>query len=101
MNKRDAKEIAKTITNEQLAQMFDAAKNGIANWTKVSACNKGLSKGVAWNILAKNFDLEYNYHRIAKTNMVREFGDYLPEELKIAKVSKPKQEPPVHHDPEF
>ena len=53
MNRPDAKKIAQYITNEQLQKMFDNAKVGIKDWTKVSIVNKGLTKGVAWNILAK------------------------------------------------
>jgi hypothetical protein len=100
MNRKDAKEIAQKITNEQLQQMFDNAKKGIKDWTKVSNGNKGLSKGIAWNILARNFDVTKTYHILAKINMVREFGEFLPDELKIKKVKR-KFTPPVHHDPIF
>ena len=100
MNRKDAREIAQKITNEQLQQMFDNAKKGIKDWTKVSNNNKGFTKGVAWNILAKDFDLNYNYHILAKTNMVREFGEFLPDELKPKK-KKRQFSPPIHHDPIF
>jgi hypothetical protein len=100
MNRNDACKIAETITNKQLQQMFDNAKKGIKDWTKVSNGNKGLSKGIAWNILAKDFDIKYNYHILSKTNMIREFGEFLSDELKI-KREKRKFIPPIHHDPIF
>ena len=101
MNRQDARKIAETITNEQLQQMFDNAKTGIKDWTKVSDVNKGMTKGVGWNILARNFDINGDHHILAKTNMIREFGEYLPEELKPEKIIKEKSKHPVHHDPIF
>lgn len=101
MNKKDAKIIAETITNEQLEIMFNNAKNGIKDWTVVSNVNKGISKGVAWNVLARNFDVNHKYHLIGKYNMIREFGDYLPEELKPLKKIKEIHSNPVHQDPIF
>lgn len=103
MNKRDAKKIAETITNEELAEMLWNAKAGIKNWTKVSNCNKGLSKGVAWNVLARDFDVNKKHHILAKTNMVREFGEYLPDHLKPEKKNraKNKSEDIIHHSPDF
>lgn len=78
MNKRSARKIAETITNDQLLEMFNRAKEGITDWTKTSSVNKGMTKGAAWNILAKDFDVSAKHHILVKTNMVREFGDYLP-----------------------
>lgn len=100
MNRKDSRKIAETITNEQLKEMFNKAKDNITDWEKVSLVNKGMTKGVAWNILAKNFDINYDYHILAKTNMIREFGEYLPDILKIKKVVKPKIIP-THQNPIF
>lgn len=100
MNRPNAKKIAQNITNEQLQKMFDNAKIGIKDWTKVSIVNKGLTKGVAWNILAKDFDANLNHHIMAKINMIREFGEFLPEELNIKKIVK-KSQTPVHQNPQF
>ncbi|MCK9416585.1 hypothetical protein M0Q97_08020 [Candidatus Dojkabacteria bacterium] len=36
-----------------------------------------MTKGVSWNILAKDFDVNANHHILAKINMVREFGEFL------------------------
>ena len=103
MNKRYAKKIAQYVTNEQLQEMFNAAKVGVKDWTKVSSVNKGMTKGTSWNILAKDFDMKYTYHIISKTNMIREFGEFLPDEINMnqnIKEAKPKYIP-VHQDPQF
>jgi hypothetical protein len=101
MNKTDAKTIAKTITNEQLKQMFDAAKIGILDWKKPSSVNKGMTKGTSWNILAKGFDIKENYHLISKKNMIREFGDFLPSEIKPTPKTKQKASVMIHQEPDF
>lgn len=100
MNRHTAKNIAQTITNEQLKQMFDKAKANIKNWNVVSICNKGMSKGTAWNILTADFDVNNEYHILAKTNMVREFGEYLSEELTPIKKKKESYSY-VHQEPKF
>lgn len=101
INKKQVREIATKITNAQLKQMFDNAKVGIKNWTKVSICNKGCTIGTAWNILAKDFKIDYNYHILAKTNMVREFGKYLPDDIKPPKKENKTLKPLVHYNPIF
>lgn len=100
MNKTEAKKIAETITNEELGVMFENAKKGITDWSKVSNLNKGLSKGVAWNILASDFDVSKKYNNLVKNNMVREFGEFLPDYLKPTKKNKP-QINVVHQEPKF
>jgi hypothetical protein len=100
MNRNDARKIAETITGEQIQTMFNNAKNGIKDWTKVSSVNKGLTKGTAWNILAKEFNPNVEHHILAKTNMVREFGEFLPDELKPKK-EKIEYGLPTHQNPIF
>jgi hypothetical protein len=100
MNRNDARKIAESITNAQLLDMLNRAKKEIKDWTKVSSVNKGLTKGTSWNVLAKDFDVNHNYHIMAKTNMVREFGEFLPVEIKPKKKTK-KNTNPVHQDPIF
>ena len=100
MNRTDARKIAEIITNKQLKNMLDAAKFSIKDWTKVSIVNKGLTKGSSWNVLGRDFDITHNYHILGKINMIREFGEFLPDELKIKK-SKKVYPPPVHQDPIF
>jgi len=102
MNKKDSKIIAETITNEELLDMFNNAKENITDWTKVSSVNKGMTKGVSWNILAKDFDMNHKYHILAKTNMVREFGEFLPDQLKPQKINKQSSNNPlVYQEPKF
>lgn len=101
MNRIEAKKIAEKITNEELAEMFDNAKANITDWTKVSVVNKGMSKGSAWNILASDFDIETNYNILAKVNMVREFGEFLPNYLKPVKENKKININVVHQEPRF
>jgi len=101
MNKNDAKRLSETITNEQLKQMFDAAKIRVSDWRKPSVINKGITKGTAWNVLAKDFDVSFKYPLLSKKNMIREFGDFLPKELLKPKnkVSKPLNL--IHQEPKF
>jgi hypothetical protein len=73
--------------------MFDKASAGIKNWTKVSNVNISLTKGAAWNILANNFDVKKEHHILAKTNMIQEFGEFLPVELKPIKIKKQLPKP--------
>lgn len=97
MNKKDAKKIAETISNEEIKKMFDKAKSNIKDWTKVSKVNKGMTIGVSWNILAKDFNINHKYHVLAKTNMIREFGDYLSKDVKSNKEKKTKVNNKVFH----
>jgi hypothetical protein len=101
MNRTDAKKIAETITNEELGEMFTNAKANISDWTKVSNVNKGMSKGAAWNILASDFNIDMKYHNMARVNMVREFGEFLPNHLKPAKKTKTTSINVVHQEPRF
>jgi len=101
MNRKEARKIAEKITNEEIFDMFEEAKAKINDWTIRSANNIGLSKGTAWNILAKNFDITIKYHVLAKTNMISEFGDYLPEKLKPKRRKKMILKKPSHQDPIF
>lgn len=100
MNRYQARQIAENISNEDLLTMFKNAKENITDWKQVSVVNKGLSKGIAWNILAKNFDINHDYHILAKVNMIREFGKYLSDELKPEKKIK-KNIPVSHQEPDF
>lgn len=100
MKRSDARVLAETITNEQLVQMLNNAKEGMTDWTEVSSVNKSFTKGVAWNILGANFDPDIQHHILAKTNMIREFGEFLPEELKPKKKKKEKIVP-FHQEPKF
>jgi hypothetical protein len=102
MNRTDAKIIAETITYEQLVSMFDSAQVNVKDWKAVSAVNKGMTKGLSWNILKKGLVPNIITQKHAIKNMIWEFGDYLPESLKIKRVSKKKSALNVsHEDPVF
>lgn len=97
MNKSNAKTIAQVITFEQLQEMFTNAKNNITDWSKVSAVNKGMTKGTVWNLLYPALKPDIILHRSAIKNMIWEFGDHLPEELIPAREAKEKAEVKVTH----
>lgn len=82
MNRTRARKIAEIVTNEQLSEMLDNAKKGVKDWNVRSTVNKGMSKGAAWNILGAKFDIKTEHHVLGKANMIREFGDFLPEEIR-------------------
>lgn len=64
MNKKKAKIIAETISNENLQIMLNNTKDKIKDWTKISSVNKSLTKGTAWNILASDVDYTKLLHSI-------------------------------------
>ena len=97
MNKSDAKKIAETITFDQVEEMFNNAKANITNWEEVSAVNKGMTKGAAWNILKHGVKPEIVNQPLALKNMIWEFGDHLPENLKIKKIRKNKTQTGFFH----
>jgi len=102
MNKTNAKKIAETITFVQLQEMFNNAKENITDWTVTSAVNKQMSKGTAWNILFVSLKPETMTHPMAIKNMIWEFGDHLPEQLKIKKQTKVSRHVDVtHQEPNF
>ena len=88
MNKTNAKKIAETITFAQLQEMFNNARKNVNDWTEVSVVNKQMTKGTAWNILYPSLKPGIMIHAMAVKNMIWEFGDYLPDHLKIKKQSK-------------
>ena len=90
MNKTDSRKIAKTITHEQLSEMFEVAKKSIEDWGQISNVNPCLDKGAAWNILYPALNAGLTSRSTIAANMIWEFGDHLPEELKIKKPVKKK-----------
>ena len=83
MNRTTARTVAGKITNKEIKSMFDLAKEKIDDWAVVSVCDNRVSKGVAWNNFAKDFDVKVEYDIKEKTKYLREFGDYL--DYKIVK----------------
>lgn len=103
MQRHEAKQIAETVTIQDLRQMFLNAQNSIKDWTTASRVNKGLSLGVAFNILSQGIGdhtTADNIHILAKTNMIREFGEYLPGYEKPARKLKSTSKV-QHQDPVF
>lgn len=102
MNRNDAKRIAATITNDELAEMFQRAKAEIKDWRRPSNVNKGMTLGASWNVIAKNYDEKKDYPPNIKTIMVQEFGDFLPRYVKNRKGNQASDERPLtHQDPIF
>ena len=103
MNRAKAKELSETITNAQIKEMLEKAKIYIKDWTRVSDVNKGLTKGAAWNMFAKDFDENIDYPSCTKLNIIREFGNFLPSDLLYPRKDKKFHQPtpPVHQEPIF
>lgn len=104
MYKSKAKEISKDITNDEIKEMFDNAKHQITDWEEQSKINRNFTKGVAWNILASDFKTGYKYNPIVKLNMIREFGNYLPQDILDEYPSKNETQdlkPLYHQEPKF
>jgi hypothetical protein len=101
MNNKFAYELSRRITNEQIADMLEKAKTGVKDWTKASKANKGLSRGVHWNIFCKDFKVEKECSYILKYRMIQEYYEFLPTELQPPKKPKKLQKPPTHFDPIF
>ncbi len=101
MNKILAKKIAEKITNKELLEMLINAQNNITDWKEISKVNKCITKGTAWNILTKDFNINSILHILTKINMIREFGKYLSEEFKKLKNQIPLITTLRHEDPIF
>ena len=97
MRRSEAKTIAEKVTVDELKQMFINARKGIKEWEQVSRVNKGMTKGTTFNILSK-CGISDNTHILAKTNMVWEFGEWLPN-YKKEETKKKSEVKPVHQEP--
>lgn len=98
MNRSAARQIAENITAEQLKETLLNAKRGINDWMQVSRINKGMTKGAAFNILSAA-PIDDKMHIIAKTNIVREFGEFLPKQLLPTPKPKKEYKPSWHEEP--
>jgi len=99
MNRNEANKIAETISADDLIQMLVNAQNNIKDWTQVSTVNPIMTKGTAFNIFTKG-SISDKLHVMAKVNMLREFGEFLPNYEKQVK-SKRELPTPVHQEPIF
>lgn len=105
MNRAYAEIVVDTITNDQIKEMVINAKNTITDWKKPSVVNLSATIGTTWNILTPSIFKEFlllNMSRSHKVNLIREFGEYLPEDLK-PKIHKSKHSELelVHQEPIF
>jgi hypothetical protein len=102
MKRSDAKNIADIITDEQIKQMLNRAKEEVKDWTRPSKDNKGLSRGSHWNIICKGFENITTFSHIHKYRIIREYNEFLPDEIK-QKFTKKQViiQKPIHHDPIF
>lgn len=85
MTDKFAKELSNKITNAQIVDMLEKAKLCIKNWKKASRANKGLSRGVHWNMFCKDFKIENTYHPILKYRIIQEYNEFLPTNLQEPK----------------
>lgn len=104
MNRNEAKKIAETVSNKDLNEMFKNAQSSITDWKQVSRVNIGLSKGIAFNILSNGFGKEFDeskaIHILAKINMIREFGEFLPNYSKPIRKERTENST-SHQEPNF
>jgi hypothetical protein len=77
MNHVRAKRIADVVKNEEILQMLLKAQKHITGWEEPSKLNKGISKGICWNILTKDFNVKNKLHPMVKINLLKEYGEYL------------------------
>lgn len=99
MTRNEAKQIAEKVTVAELKQMFINAEKGIKDWNKVSTVNSGMTKGTAFNVLSK-CGISDDTHILAKINMVREFGEWLPNPYNLPKKERKKPNQVTHQQPQ-
>ena len=107
MTRGYAKKLAESVTNQELREMFYNAQRSLTQWggwEKVSKVNKSITKATAFNILSCGVDaddfLEQKISPITKFNMIREFGEHLPNYQPEQTKSKPNIKI-IHHEPKF
>lgn len=100
LTKKQCRELADRITNDEILQMLESAKSNISNWSKPSNNSARISKGKIWNMLAANFDIDYPYSDLAKFKLLLEFGEYIPAHLREYKQPKfkAKEDKQVMHE---
>lgn len=81
MNKNSAKRIAREneISYGEIKEILTKARASDINWEAVSSVNKGITKGVAFNIFWKGITDEDHvvpYSTLYAQNVLREFGEF-------------------------
>jgi hypothetical protein len=97
MNRVDARKLAEILPIQDLKFMIVNAYALVRDWSKVSQVNKGMTIGATFNLLTNGFSEKS--HPIVKTNLIREFGEYLPEDKKPIKRIKQVNNKVHHEDP--
>lgn len=95
MTRAEAKRLAEKASVADLKFMFVNAYAKIRDWSRPSRVNKGMTIGATFNVLSK-CGIDRNTHMLAKVNMIREFGEYLPDYEPPVKKSKTNNN--LHHE---
>lgn len=95
MTRTEAKKLAEKVSVADLKYMFVNAQNNITDWQRPSRVNKSMTIGTTFNVLSR-CGIDTNTHILAKINMIREFGEYLPDYKPPAK--KIKKNSNLHHE---
>lgn len=95
MTRTEAKKLAEKVSVADLKFMFVNAYSKIRDWSRPSKVNKSMTIGAAFNVLSK-CGIDKNMPFIAKLNMIREFGEYLPNYEPPVKKSKNNLN--LHHE---
>lgn len=99
MRKTKARELAKTVSLDSLKTMLIEARKNFTAWSSPSSVNIGFSKGYSFNLFVKVMqEADESLNVIAKTNMIREFGTFLPG-YEPDKIEKCRRVEAVHTDP--
>ena len=100
MTRAEAKKLAQKVSVADLKYMFVSAYSKIRDWSKPSKVNKGMTVGAAFNVLSK-CDIDKNTHIMTKINMIREFGEYLPDYEPPVKKERKTNSALYHEEPTF
>ncbi len=82
-------ETMKKVNHDDIYNMLLTAKKTIQDWGKISSSNKNWTIGYLWNLVTEGFS-ENNKRmtNLHKGIAIREFGIYLPHELRVYKTIK-------------
>ncbi len=107
MNRKTARELAERLSEETIRQMLQTAWSNMPDWRAPSRVNKSITKGTAWNILTLLLEDTRLADKLApapisilgKTNMIWEFGEFLPPEYKPKSKKRNPPQDLIHQDP--
>lgn len=93
-------EITYVISNDDLIETLENARQNIKDWEKPSKANKGLSIGVHWNLFCKDFYISNDISKICKYRILEQHQKFLPNHLQEPK-AKLVRNKPSHQEPIF